>query len=1120
MRHSYDQSEYTRPGEEFSLPPEQSATLHGRRTSADRFGVQKRNLAEPNETERQAAEVLAEEGPAGEAAGEELTVSAEDPASADAKQTAERKEKRRRSLLLQFAAVASSVVLVTNSFGIDFLGMDGLFNDSVILGELSTEPDDGASGHYDDEFDLIYGDLIPFGGDRVFPRLDNNDWTVTQDTTVDANNQYIAAVDFINGSMGEQAMVEGFVWYGRKEPKFYTGPIPMSIPENPVSAENSSIHYDFDTNTLTLNNYHGKGLMINNMGQDFTIRLEGDSVLSEYLMVACGSVTITGDGGITINESEHYNYGIHVIGQWTKAHLMLDEDIKFDISGAHSIFRVTSTCSEKPVCYKTPHPWGEIYQGQLRDEDRSIIRDDPETYHSWLMVGVQTHSTIVHVNNSYRPDGRTDIEPSSEAPAVKMHVPVGGDSAFPILPNPMPDSVGADGIVHASQILVWEKENAYSSYKDLDIYSNQQHHPTGRDDIFYDPASNTLTLNNYSGGWIEIRSMGSAFKIRLIGTNTLDSGIKIFGDLTSGSVTFTGDGYLYVNRKWLSSTGIFLDAGNAAACIMIDSSVSMYIKGDHAIEVWNTSAEKPVYYLSDTVPDLFMERDSGESAPTVPGTFYDWLSINTRGDIIREIHIGGEEPPETEPSAELPGLPIGGDASYPNLPNLEPGGTSPDGVRYAPQIIFFETPYGSDFEQFYLPDYNIGPMNTNSLSYDPASNTLTMNNYSGGRLEISNMGNGFTIRLIGRNVLNEGIHLQGDYLGSSIHFTGDGYLSLNSTVETSGLTMRGIYSETCLMIDSTVTMDLYGSDYAFWISDTSAEKAVYYASDEPLEGVRQYISGSMEEPSGTVPGMYSIWYPVDNEGKKVNHIHIGGEVPEDPELPGIPVGGDSSFPDLPNPNPNSPVPGYGVINEDYVQAANRATDTYEFIYFNPAYDEPTVSREGISYDPSTNTLTLNNYHGGTIFANLLGNSFTVELIGENELTEDFEIWGFYTGGSVHFTGSGSLAINTSRSMQVGLILIGEYSPSCIMIDSSVTLDIYAAATVIEVQNTSAEKAIYLLSDSPLDDVRQYVVMETLPDTDVIAQVPYQVWHLVDDSFTPITHLHIEGKSSLFPWFGR
>ena len=131
MRHSYDQSEYTRPGEEFSLPPEQSATLSGGRRLTDRFGVRERNLAEPDEAERQAAEILAEEGPAGEAPGEELTTSAASSASADAQQTAERRARKKRSLLLQFAAAASSIVLVTNSFGIDLLGLDGLFNDSV-----------------------------------------------------------------------------------------------------------------------------------------------------------------------------------------------------------------------------------------------------------------------------------------------------------------------------------------------------------------------------------------------------------------------------------------------------------------------------------------------------------------------------------------------------------------------------------------------------------------------------------------------------------------------------------------------------------------------------------------------------------------------------------------------------------------------------------------------------------------------------------------------------------------------------------------------------------------------------------------------------------------------------
>lgn len=1127
MRHSYDQSEYTRPGEEFSLPPEQSATLSGGRRLTDRFGVQKRNLAEPNETERQAAEVLAEEGPAGEAAGEELTVSAEDPASADAKQAAERKEKRRRSLLLQFAAVASSVVLVTNSFGIDFLGMDGLFNDSVILGELSTEPDDGASGHYDDEFDLIYGDLIPFGGDRVFPRLDNNDWTVTQKQTVDANNQYIAAVDFINGSMGEQAMVEGFVWYGRKEPKFYTGPIPMSIPENPVSAESSSIYYDFDTNTLTLNNYHGKGLMINNMGQDFTIRLEGDSVLSEYLMVACGSVTITGDGGITINESEHYNYGIHVIGQWTKAHLMLDENIKFDISGAYSIFRVTSTCSEKPVCYKTPHPWGEIYQGQLRDEDRSIIRDDPETYHSWLMVGVQTHSTIVHVNNSYRPGGEnqpvpggTDTEPSAEAPVTTVRIPVGGDSSFPMLPNPMPHSIGADGIHHESSILMWESFSDGVLSTPLDIYSYEQNHPTGRDDIFYDPAENVLTLNNYTGGRLHIRNMGSSFRIRLIGRNELLSNLEIYGDMTSGSVIFTGDGYLAVNAAGTQYSGISLDAGSAAACVMIDSAVTMDIYGEYAaVTVDNTTADKGIYYLSDSaIPDLIQERDRGETSTSTGAMIYDWKSVDTQGRPVTHIHVGGEAPPKQE----LPGLPIGGDSSYPNLPNLEPGGTSPDGVRRDSQILLQSWDGTQDVhETFYLPEQGVGPMNTNSISYDPASNTLTLNNYHAYGLQLDNLGNGFKVRLVGKNVLENGIHIQGDYLGASIHFTGDGYLSLGSASNFTGLMVRGIYSQTCVMIDSSVTMDLFGGEYAFWVEDTSAPKGVYYESDEPVDGVRQVIRTTQEDSSGTVSGSYNDWVSVDTDGKAVKHIHIGGEVPEDPELPGIPVGGDSSFPDLPNPNPNTPVPSYGVLNEDYVMVLDNKAGTSGFIYLNHnLYTEQYVTQQGISYDPSTNTLTLDNYHGGGLSVNLMGNGFTVELIGENELTEYFMIWGFYTGGSVHFTGNGSLTVNSGVSADIGLQLASEFSTSCIMIDSSVTLDVYGKLRAVEIQDTDAEKAVYLLSGDPLDNVRQLTVKEEFSDNDLQEPKPYYIWQLVDNDGKAIKHLHIEGSNSILDWFGR
>ena len=891
MRHSYDQSEYTRPGEEFSLPPEQSATLSGGRRLTDRFGVRERNLAEPDEAERQAAEILAEEGPAGEAPGEELTASAASSASADAQQTAERRAKKKRSLLLQFAAAASSVVLVTNSFGIDLLGLDGLFNDSVIFGEVhSSEPDHWHEPDDEPEPDLIYGDLIPFGGDRVFPRLDNNDWTVTQDTTVDANNQYIAAVDFINGSMGEQAMVESFVWYGRKAPQFYTGPIPMSIPENIVSAESPSIYYDFDTNTLTLNNYHGKGLMINNMGQDFTIRLEGDSVLSEYLMVACGSVTITGDGGIIINSGQHYDYGIHVIGQWTKAHLMLDENVKFDISGAHSIFRVTSTCSEKPVWYKTPHPFAEVYQGQLKAEDTSFVREDPETYHSWLMVGAQTHSTIVKLNNSYRPGGEdssepggTEPEPSSEAPATTVMLPVGGDSSFPMLPNPMPGSVGADGAQHESSITIREKFTGMGFTDERNIFSNGQNHSTGRDDVYYDPSENVLTFNNYTGGNMYIHNMGNSFKIRLIGRNELYGAIEIVGDVTSGSITFTGDGYLALNTAGMELYGILANAYEASACIMIDSSVTMDIYGEQAVVVWNTAADKAIYYKSDSaISGLMQKCGEGEKGETLGHTVHDWKIVDGQGNPVTHIHVGGEAPPETTQSAS--------------------------------------------------------------------------------------------------------------------------------------------------------------------------------------------------------------------------------------ELQGLPVGGDSLFPILPNPDPNTPVPGYGLLDEDWIEVFDLNTDQWYFLYANPNMGTGFSTTEpGISYDRSTNTLTLNNYHGGGINANLLGNAFTVEVIGDNVLEDLFKIWGFYTGGSVRFTGTGSLTVNSSLASDVGLDLEGEFSKSCVMIDSSVTLDIYGKEFALLVNASNADKAVYLISPAPRPGIRQAVIEEVTPDMDFISQELHSTWTLVGDSGNPLTRFRVEGS---------
>lgn len=1094
-----------RPDEEFSLPPEQSATLSGRRYGADRFGVPSRKLAEPGEIEEEAIGPVPEEGP-GKAPEEEAS-----PAEQDAQQTKARREKHRRSLLLQMAAAATSVVLVTSSFGIDVLGLDGLFNDSVIFGEERQEPSEPEP----ERSGFDFAEFLPFGADTAFPAPAED--TVTHREVTNPHDRFIATAKFGVGTMGESAYVGGFVYVDPDHGQSLYAPIPMNYndPETSMISD-ASIRYDAASNTLTLSRYHGAGLLINNMGPDLTIELVGDNILEEYLLVGNGNVKLTGDGGIVINQNSRFPYGIWLAGGWSEARLMIDSHVKFDITGDVNVFRADATCAEKPFLYLTPQIWAECYQGRLRQESISPVTSDPNHYYAWMLTGVRETVLVTNINNSYRPEAspypaETEPAPTAEVPAGSVRLPIGGDPSFPMLPNPMPGSVGGDGVHHESSILVWEASENGMPSDALDIYSYEQNHPTGRSDIFYDPASNVLTLNNYTGERLDVRNMGSSFKIRLIGRNELLEGMNILGDLTSGSVTFTGDGYLALNTSRLSTYGLWLDAGSAPACVMIEASVTMDLYGSQAIAVWNTTADKAIYYLSGTVAGVYQESDYGEKSSSTGDTVYDWDSVDAQGNQVAHLHIGGEVPPETEPPADLPGLPIGGDASYPSLPNQEPGGTSPDGVRRDPQILLQSWDGTQDvYETFYLPDQGVGPMNTNSISYDPASNTLTLNNYTGFGLEISDMGNSFKIRLEGKNILNGGIHIQGDYLGASIRFIGDGYLYLNHPSHLSGLTVRGVFSETCVMIDSTVTMDLYGQNYAFWIEDTSAPKAVYYQSDLPVSGVRQLIWSTEEDSSGTVSGSFNTWYSVGNDGRGINHIHIGGEVPEDQDS--LPVGGDSAFPILPNPNPNTPVEGgYGILDEDYIQVFDRQANRWEFLYLNRNQTQNTVSQSGISYDRSTNTLTLNNYHGAGISANMMGNSFTVELIGENVLTQDFMIWGFYTAGSVHFTGTGSLSINTDLVSPIGLDLECEFSESCIMIDESVTLDIYGSTYALVVNGTITDKGVYLISPAPRPGVRQTVYTQQMPDVDWVSQKPHKVWILTgSDTGEPLTRFRIEG----------
>lgn len=179
-----------------------------------------------------------------------------------------------------------------------------------------------------------------------------------------------------------------------------------------------------------------------------------------------------------------------------------------------------------------------------------------------------------------------------------------------------------------------------------------------------------------------------------------------------------------------------------------------------------------------------------------------------------------------------------------------------------------------------------------------------------------------------------------------------------------------------------------------------------------------------------------------------------------------------SFPTLPNLEPDfaGEYAWSGMGSEEYIRLYDPAfASGSPYIHAGTAYTSGNVlpwiveeqDVQGVSYDRSTNTLTLDNYSGDvTLDVNLMGNGFSIHLIGENHLSQ-VRIWGAMYGGSLTLTGDGSLTLNKSGTEEAGLVLEAEQSESCLMIDRQVTLEVYGDPAVI-IRSTQMEKAIYAL----------------------------------------------------------
>ncbi|MBQ6659929.1 MAG: hypothetical protein IJM57_00695 [Lachnospiraceae bacterium] len=174
--------------------------------------------------------------------------------------------------------------------------------------------------------------------------------------------------------------------------------------------------------------------------------------------------------------------------------------------------------------------------------------------------------------------------------------------------------------------------------------------------------------------------------------------------------------------------------------------------------------------------------------------------------------------------------------------------------------------------------------------------------------------------------------------------------------------------------------------------------------------------------------------------------------------------GDADWPSLPNMAPDfAGAYAWGTDGtEEYVRMRINGETYDRYLEMGSAwaaYGGAMADVPGASYDSSTNTLTLTDCTADVLDVNLMGNGFTVKLVGDNRIGY-ISIWGAMYGGSVTITGTGTLTVNESRANNVGLMLEAERSAAVLMVDRGVKVDLYGKQAAFLASTTTMEQAVW------------------------------------------------------------
>ena len=450
-------------------------------------------------------------------------------------------------------------------------------------------------------------------------------------------------------------------------------------------------------------------------------------------------------------------------------------------------------------------------------------------------------------------------------------------------------------------ILGGEQAQEEESAITLSWFSKDSHHymedayeePTERRSVFresapsvayddgsvrYDRESNTLFLNQCDVDLLEVHRMGDDFTIyveedsrlgRIIADGESDCSVHI--DSEPGKTLWINQD---IDTPWVQ--GITLAAGDASV-LSIGPEVTMVVHGALEAVAVSTRAEPVVVYdpsrtqVSGQLGTVEVEMEESYlyryGAPV-------WTFLDESGRVLEDVVFRPVEqdglPEENRALSEHSQLSISGkNGSLTYL--VQDGQVTSAADRIA------------------------------GLQYDPETNTLVLNDYTGGILTASMMGDDFTVRYEGENSL-EAIVTYGDsaVAPGSLHISGSytGSLSVNADLsEPFGIHMNAGESSTVLRVCWVTEMEVYGSEAAVLVENSSAELAVdmdpviglngnLLSYDAKAPGCRDWhvTAGEKTDSGNAVPARFYRLFTLEEKGAKTK-VEI-----DDPLYLGAPYG--------------------------------------------------------------------------------------------------------------------------------------------------------------------------------------------------------------------------------------